>query len=87
MAKEATMNTKAINHNHRYENTNGGIYCYKHVGASAQATIDNSPSIKAFQTDLTSWVRLTNKEIAEFANLINNDETCEDCRYSALRSA
>ena len=67
--------------NYRYQNTNGGIYCHNHIGCSAQATIQSNPTIESFDTDLTSWFRMTDAEVAEFATIINNDETCEDCRH------
>lgn len=70
--------------NYRYENTNGGIYCQKHIGCSAQAIIESNPTIESFDTDLTSWFRMTDAEVAEFATFINNDETCEDCRHSLV---
>ena len=68
----------------RYENINGGIYCHKHIGCSAQAVIESNPTIQSFDTDLTSWFRMTEEEVTEFATFINNDETCEDCRHSSV---
>ena len=70
-----------MNTTHRYQDTNGRIACYNHIGCSAQAEIDNNTDITEFDTDLTSWFRMTNDEVTEFATLINNQETCEDCRH------
>lgn len=67
-----------------YENLNGSVACFKHIGCSAQAHLDTNPNARAFDTDLTRWYRMTTKQVSEFAELVKNHgngAVCESCRY------
>lgn len=70
-----------------YEDLNGSIACFKHIGCSAQGVIENNPKVKAFNTDLTRWVRMTARDKFEFAKFLANNidgatgkVICESCR-------
>jgi hypothetical protein len=78
------MTTKTTTNTHRYEDLNGRIVCYRHLGASGQGCVDSNPKATKFDTGLTTWKRMTPKQVAEFAQFIaqygKGNEICEDCR-------
>ena len=73
---------------YRYEDLNGSVCCYQHIGSYGQAAIEQNPEIRKFSTPITSWVRMSAADAEQFgafiAEITNgaSSETCEYCRMS-----
>jgi hypothetical protein len=78
MAKEATMNTKT--HNHYYQDLNGSVCCEQHIGAYAEAQLNNNANLKKIVTPITTWIRLSQTELNEVASY--NSDICDTCHFS-----
>lgn len=70
--------------NYRWQDHNGSIYCYRHLGSYAQACVDHNPDADQFTTPLGGWLRLNEEEIADFVDFLASrnlgTESCEACR-------
>ena len=65
-----------------YSDLNGAIYCTKHLGYEASSVLAHNPRIKEFHTSMTSWFRMTAREVFDFAKFAGGiDKVCESCRY------
>jgi hypothetical protein len=76
--------TTTVLANYRWQDLNGSIYCYQHLGCQAQACVDHNPDATEFTTPLTGWLRLEEDEIADFVDFLASrnlgTESCEACR-------
>lgn len=74
-----------------YQDLNGRIVCFDHLGAYAQAAFSRHPRSRRQETPLTVWERLTDKDVQEIEQSLcemlgfdKYDVMCEDCSHDAL---
>lgn len=69
-----------------YSDLNGTIYCVEHLGYEASSTLQHNSTAREFSTSMTSWFRMTTKEVFEFAKFAGGlDKVCESCRYAEVK--
>ncbi len=87
---EGVTNMETMNHRDMdkavsekfYSDLNGAIYCTKHLGYEASSVLEHNPKAKEFNTSMTSWFRMTAREVFDFAKMAGGiDQVCESCRY------
>jgi hypothetical protein len=80
-----TMNTKDMDRavtQKFYSDLNGAVYCTKHLGYEASSVLEHNPKAKEFHTSMTTWFRMTAREVFDFAVMVEGiDKVCESCRY------
>lgn len=80
-----TMNTKDMDRAVKdkfYSDLGGTIYCTKHLGYEASSVLEHNPNAKEFSTSMTTWFRMTAREVFDFAKFAGGiDKVCESCRY------
>ena len=65
-----------------YSDLNGSVYCTKHLGYEASSVLEHNPNAKEFSTSMTTWFRMTAREVFDFAVMVGGvDKVCESCRY------
>ena len=65
-----------------YSDLNGAIYCVEHLGYEASSTLQHNPTAREFSTSMTTWFRMTAREVFDFAVMVEGiDKVCESCRY------
>ena len=80
-----TMNTKDMDKTVTqkfYSDLGGAVYCTKHLGYEASSVLEHNPNAKEFSTSMTTWFRMTAREVFDFAVMVGGvDKVCESCRY------
>ena len=66
-----------------YSDLGGAVYCTKHLGYEASSVLEHNPTAKEFHTSMTSWFRMTAREVFDFAAMAGGiEKVCETCRYA-----
>lgn len=66
-----------------WEDTNGRVCCDKHIGYHGTTILASKPNAKRIKTDMTTWVRMNELEVADFTEFLaeyGKTEICEGCR-------
>lgn len=67
-----------------WSDLNGRVACEKHIGSEARFLLDIRKKARTIETSMTNWFRMSEKEVAEFSELVGADHSvCESCRYGA----
>lgn len=71
-----------------YQDLDGRIACFDHLGGYAQAAFSRSPRSRRQETPLTVWERLSEADIVEIESIVHDDYVlenftvaCEECAY------
>jgi hypothetical protein len=72
-----------------YQDLNGRLACFDHIGAYAQAAFSRSPRSRRQETPLTVWERLSKADISsideEFAKYgMEGSVMCDECAYAII---
>lgn len=65
-----------------YMDRNGRISCADHMGGYAQTELKRNPNLKRICTPITTWNRLSYREVVEFTAEFNGEDPCESCHFS-----
>lgn len=69
-----------------YSDLNGAVYCVEHLGYEASSALQQNPNSKKFDTSMTSWFRMTAREVFDFAAMTGGiEKVCESCRYAEAK--
>lgn len=76
-----------------YQDLNGRIVCFDHIGAYAQAAFRRSPRSRRQETPMTVWQRMTNSEVENLEAYMSSEYghvdyvvMCDDCSYQSRTS-
>lgn len=74
------MSTKTDRADYRYGSINGEVVCARHIGCEGEGWLRENPEVRRFTTSMTTWHRLSQREIATFSE-ITGGETCMRCLW------